>query len=150
MKSKLHLILAVLILSTFILCACSTDKDKMNTGENIKTDSNHYYDIDLSTENYWKYLDWDKKNNQFMGVLSYAYYENVIVTIQRKIVSEYTENTYTENYAIELNAAGCKNYSFTEYTFDQINELLNHTGYLGSYSNEITIINISGSIQFSI
>ena len=39
--------------------------------------------------------------------------------IQRKIVSEYTENTYTENYAIELNAAGCKNYSFTEYTFDQ-------------------------------
>ena len=56
-------------------------------------------------DNHWKFLDWDKRNNQFTGVLSYAYYDNVIITLQRKIISEYTTNTYSENYTIELNAA---------------------------------------------
>lgn len=101
-------------------------------------------------DNHWKFLDLDKRNNQFTGVLSYAYYDNVVITLQRKIISEYTTNTYSENYTIELNTAGCKTYSFTEYTLDQIKELLNHTGYLGSYGNEITIISISGKVQFSI
>ena len=148
MKKRFSIILLLLTLCrvTIFFVGC----DDSSTNNNVKDSNENYYNVDLTMDNYWKFLDWDKRNNQFTGVLSYAYYDNVVITLQRKIISEYTTNTYSENYTIELNAAGCKTYSFTEYTFDQIKELLNHTGYLGSYSNEITIINISGKVQFSI
>lgn len=148
MKKRFSIILLLLTLCcvTIFFVGC----DDSSTNNNVKDSNENYFNIDLTMDNYWKFLDWDKRNNQFTGVLSYAYYDNVVITLQRKIISEYTTNTYSENYTIELNAAGCKTYSFTEYTFDQIKELLNHTGYLSSYSNEITIINISGKVQFSI
>ena len=148
MKKRFSIILLLLTLCcvTILFVGC----DDSSTNNNVKDSNENYYNVDLTMDNYWKFLDWDKRNNQFTGVLSYAYYDNVVITLQRKIISEYTTNTYSENYTIELNAAGCKTYSFTEYTFDQIKELLNHTGYLSSYSNEITIINISGKVQFSI
>lgn len=148
MEKKFSSILLLLTLCCVTIFFVGCNNDFANNKEDSKE---NYYNIDLTIDNYWKFLDWDKRNNQFNGVLSYAYYNNVVITLQRKIVSEeYTTNTYSENYTIELNAAGCKNYSFTEYTFDQIKELLNHTGYLGSYKNEVTIINISGKVQFSI
>lgn len=148
MKKRFSIILLLLTLCCVTIFFVGCDDSSKNN--NVKDSNENYYNIDLTMDNYWKFLDWDKRNNQFTGVLSYAYYDNVVITLQRKIISEYTTNTYSENYTIELNAAGCKTYSFTEYTFDQIKELLNHTGYLSSYSNEITIINISGNVQFSI
>ncbi len=145
LRSIAYLILAVCF-CMIVFTGCKDNNSPNNTSEN----NERYYNVNLSLENYWKYLDWDKRNNQFNGVLTFAYYENVIVTIQRKIVSEYTENTYSENYSVELNAAGSKIYTFTEYTFEQIKELLNHTGYLSSYNDEVTIIDVSGTVQFSI
>ena len=148
MKKRFSIILLLLTLCCVTIFFVGCDDSSANN--NIKDSNENYYNIDLIMDNHWKFLDWDKRNNQFTGVLSYAYYDNVVITLQRKIISEYTTNTYSENYTIELNTAGCKTYSFTEYTFDQIKELLNHTGYLGSYGNEITIISISGKVQFSI
>ncbi len=148
MKKRFSIILLLLILCCITIFFVGCDDSSANN--NIKDSNENYYNIDLTMDNHWKFLDWDKRNNQFTGVLSYAYYDNVVITLQRKIISEYTTNTYSENYTIELNAAGCKTYSFTEYTFDQIKELLNHTDYLSSYSNGITIINVSGKVQFSI
>lgn len=148
MKKRFSIILLLLTLCCVTIFFVGCDDSSANN--NVKDSNENYYNIDLTMDNHWKFLDWDKRNNQFTGVLSYAYYDNVVITLQRKIISEYTTNTYSENYTIELNAAGCKTYSFTDYTFDQIKELLNHTGYLSSYSNEITIINISGKVQFSI
>ena len=148
MKKRFSIILLLLTLCCVTIFFVGCDDSSANN--NVKDSNENYYNIDLTMDNHWKFLDWDKRNNQFTGVLSYAYYDNVVITLQRKIISEYTTNTYSENYTIELNAAGCKTYSFTEYTFDQIKELLNHTDYLSSYSNEITIINVSGKVQFSI
>ncbi|MCI6354424.1 hypothetical protein [Eubacterium coprostanoligenes] len=148
MKKRFSIILLLLTLCCVTIFFVGCDDSSANN--NVKDSNENYYNIDLTMDNHWKFLDWDKRNNQFTGVLSYAYYDNVVITLQRKIISEYTTNTYSENYTIELNTAGCKTYSFTEYTFDQIKELLNHTGYLGSYGNEITIISISGKVQFSI
>lgn len=148
MKKRFSIILLLLTLCCVTIFFVGCDDSSANN--NVKDSNENYYNIDLTMDNHWKFLDWDKRNNQFTGVLSYAYYDDVVITLQRKIISEYTTNTYSENYTIELNAAGCKTYSFTEYTFDQIKELLNHTGYLGSYGNEITIISISGKVQFSI
>lgn len=148
MKKRFSIILLLLTLCCVTIFFVGCDDSLANN--NVKDSNENYYNIDLTMDNHWKFLDWDKRNYQFTGVLSYAYYDNVVITLQRKIISEYTTNTYSENYTIELNAAGCKTYSFTEYTFDQIKELLNHTGYLGSYGNEITIISISGKVQFSI
>lgn len=148
MKKRFSIILLLLTLCCVTIFFVGCDDSSANN--NVKDSNENYYNIDLTMDNHWKFLDWDKRNNQFTGVLSYAYYDNVVITLQRKIISEYTTNTYSENYTIELNTAGCKTYSFTEYTFDQIKELLNHTGYLGSYGKEITIISISGKVQFSI
>ena len=148
MKKRFSIILLLFTLCCITIFFVGCDDSSANN--NIKDSNENYYNIDLIMDNHWKFLDWDKRNNQFTGVLSYAYYDNVVITLQRKIISEYTTNTYSENYTIELNATGCKTYSFTEYTFDQIKELLNHTDYLSSYSNEITIINVSGKVQFSI
>lgn len=148
MKKRFSIILLLLTLCCVTIFFVGCDDSSANN--NVRDSNENYYNIDLTMDNHWKFLDWDKRNNQFTGVLSYAYYDNVVITLQRKIISEYTTNTYSENYTIELNTAGCKTYSFTEYTFDQIKELLNHTGYLGSYGNEITIISISGKVQFSI
>lgn len=148
MKKRFSIILLLLTLCCVTIFFVGCDDSSANN--NVKDSNENYYNIDLTMDNHWKFLDWDKRNNQFTGVLSYAYYDNVVITLQRKIISEYTTNTYSENYTIELNTAGCKTYSFTEYTFDQIKELLNYTGYLGSYGNEITIISISGKVQFSI
>lgn len=112
MKKRFSIILLLLTLCCVTIFFVGCDDSSANN--DVKDSNKNYYNIDLTMDNHWKFLDWDKRNNQFTGVLSYAYYDNVVITLQRKIISEYTTNTYSENYTIELNTAGCKTYSFTE------------------------------------
>ncbi len=157
MKIKSVSVLLVLIIVSLCFVGCNTSVNETSTPSNNtetaeeKSTINHY-EIDLNLENYWKYINWSQDFDEctFSGVLSFAYYENVIVTVERTISSpEYTTNTYSEKYDIELNAAGNLLHIKEEKTFDEYRQLLNVSGYMGSVSDKITVVGIKGKVIFS-
>lgn len=86
MKKRFSIILLLLTLCCVTIFFVGCDDSSANN--NVKDSNENYYNIDLTMDNHWKFLDWDKRNNQFTGVLSYSYYDNVVITLQRKIISE--------------------------------------------------------------
>ena len=154
MRKFLILLSLLLCVALFSLVGCSNNQGSTdNVPDSSQDNRNLYkeYEITLNVDNYWKYLDWDINNQKFTGVLVYAFYEQVVITLKRTISSEYSENIFTENYEIELNAAGCKNYNVREYTFDEVKTLLHYEdAYLGSWRSDYEIIHISGKVYFSI
>ena len=97
---------------------------------NKDTDNNeHYYpkhyEIELNMENYETYLFLEEtvyREYRFSGVLTYAYYENVVIVM---------ENTSGREYTIKLNAGGCC----------PLTSLGNHAG---------TVKSVSGKVIFNI
>ena len=138
MRKRIILLSFLLCVMLFSFTGCSN---------NLNKSTNTEYEVTLDIENYWKYLDWDKENRVFTGVLVYALYDEVVVTLRRTLSSEYCENTFTEDYEIKLNAAGCKKYDVKEYTYNQIKSLLHYEeAYLGSYRFDYEIIHIAGKV----
>ena len=109
---KIYFVLSILCLLD--LCSCSgkkttttiaTTKDENGMAENDKI---KHYEIDLDMENYWKYFEnakvkYDKGHDSYaydslkyenIGVLNFAYYENVLFTFS---LTFETYNPYAEN-----------------------------------------------------
>ncbi len=145
MKKVLIVLISILVCSLFF-SGCNN-----STSNNHEPEFNHY-EIDITLDNYWKFLDVSLlgRTYTFNGVLSFAYYEDVKIELNRTITSEYTTNIYTEIETVYLNASGSMVFVANEYTFDEIKELLNVSGYMGSYSDTATIKSISGKIIYSV
>lgn len=122
MKSFVSILLLV---STLLLCvSCASDSAK-------------HYEIELNMDNYTTYLDFSEKANSWYaisGVLQFAYYENVEVTLQSQYII-YGESEYrTETKTLSLNAAG--------YVLFRASEVF-------SSDSPVSIVAISGKVMFS-
>lgn len=150
MKKLLNcLILALLVTLSFSLVACKNYNKSAN--ENTENKLQHY-EIELTLDNYWKFIDvsLNGRTYTFNGVLSYAYYIDVQVEITRTLSSEYTTNTFSKIETIKLNASGSIIYVANDYSFDEVKQLLQVDGYMGSYRDSATIKKIGGKVIFSI
>ena len=108
MIKKTKLLGALLIAGcAFGLASCGNSKADnqpvVNSTDNIneKVETQQKYVIELNLENYKKYIDVRSNGGSvyFIGTLSYAFYDNVVITSERV----YSGTTTTE---IELSAGG--------------------------------------------
>ena len=145
MKKFLTFLMTILVCS-LIFTGCSD-----STLNECEPEFKHY-EIDITIDNYWKFLDVSLSGctYTFSGVLNFAYYEDVKIELIRTISSEYTTNIYTKTETVYLNASGSMIFHADEYTFDEVKELLNVSGYMGSHSDSATIKSISGKIIYSV
>ena len=152
---KLVMVIVSAIIVLFAFASCGDGKSSMST--------NHpqHYEIELNKYNYTKYIKYsvtetvanslNKNGNfyDFKGVLSYAYYKDVSVTLNAKYTAPSWEGgeTYNFTFSIDLDAAG--NYSF--YTNNQIAlDKLNWSYYRPGTESEIVVATVSGKVIFDI
>ena len=170
MKKQLFRIIIVIMAAIFSLLvfgSCNDEKSNTSTEESNSTnqsdltDQPQHYEIELNKDNYEKYIkdsitettpnSLNKNGNfyEFKGVLTYAYYQEVIVTLDAQYIAPSWEGgeTYNFNFSIELDAAG--NFSF--YTNNQIAlDKLNWSYYRPGTRSEIEVIAVSGKVIFDI
>ena len=116
MKRFIAFLLLTVMLFSLVACdmvgdminSWSADMEPINTEPESTTNQ---HSVELTMENYATYLDFsynaEDATYNFAGVLSYAYYENVVITIEVPIWSYRTyEVEQTELYYHKLNAAG--------------------------------------------
>lgn len=158
---------AMIVFGCLSLTACSESKNQ--TVEQNGSESNNqtipdkeeddngmkHYEIDLSMQNFYDFLEYEytysylgvspeypnSKGHSYLvtGVLSFAYYQNVIVTFR---MMKNDTNQYRE-FDVKLNAAG--NGGF--YQADQIyKEITTQLG--GGYGFTVSIQNVSGTVIF--
>lgn len=150
---------AIIMLLTF--ASCDDGKSSISTDDSDLTNQSQHYEIELNKDNYEKYIKYsvtettpnalNKTGNfyDFKGVLSYAYYKDVVVTLKAKYAkpSWMGGETYNFNFSIDLDAAG--NFSF--YTNNQIAlDKLNWTSYCPGTKSEIVVTAVSGKVIFDI
>lgn len=149
----------------------SRDSDCLNSSV-YETDKIKRYDISLNTENYWKYIDitgvFDLNKNKYdyliykiNGVLSFAYYEDIIITFDYYVhqINGTTEYNHHADIEVKLNAGGnCQesiiryddvSYNFTPALVSHMYGQNNVTS-LYDYDRHLSVKNISGIVRFSI
>lgn len=155
------------IFMLLVFAACDDEKsgesieETDSTNQSDTTNQAQHYEIELSKDNYKKYINYsitettpnalNQKGNfyEFKGVLSYAYYKDVVVTLNAQYEEPSWEGgeTYNFNFSIELDAAG--NFSFYSNNEVALNKL-NWTYYRPGTTSEIVIIEVSGKVIFDI
>ncbi|MBQ9481903.1 MAG: hypothetical protein IJU84_07055 [Clostridia bacterium] len=143
-----------------LFSACGKEKSKDNQMK--------HYEIELDEYNFKEFLDYNKTTTnryiagaflsvdfyEIKGVLSYAYYKNVVITFYVEYFdSSYTDyqtetqgKTYSGNFSLQLNAAG--NVSF----YDDDAKILKalNCSYDWMMERKIEIISVSGTVIFDI
>ena len=156
---------AIIMLLTFASCDDGKSSRSPNgsdsTNDSASTNHPQHYEIELNKDNYEKYIKYsvtettanalNKTGNfyDFKGVLSYAYYKDVAVTLNATYTTPSWEGgkTYTFNFSVDLDAAG--NFSF--YTNNQIAlDKLNWAYYYPGTTSEIVVTAVSGKVIFDI
>ena len=170
MKKRLFRLVIVIMTAIFMLLvfvACDSEKSSTSTEESDSTnqsdstDHPQHYEIELNKDNYEKYIKYtitettpnalNKNGNfyEFKGVLSYAYYKDVVVTLNAQYETPSWEGgeIFNFSFSIELDAAG--NFSF--YTNNQVAlDKLNWTYYHPGTTSEIAVTAVSGVVIFDI
>lgn len=164
MKKHLLQIIIAAVTAVFMILpstACIDEKSNTSTDDSSSTNQLQHYEIDLNKDNFEKYILFsvtetnpnssNKTGNfyDFKGVLSYAYYKDVMITLN----AQYTKpswrggESYNFNFVINLNTAG--NFSF--YTNNQAAlDKLNWTEYYPGTKSVIVITAVSGKVIFNI
>ena len=175
MKKIVSIILLSAILITGASCSSNTIEEHNTTNSqdsafettpSIDTPNNNenapkHYEFDLNINNFNTFLTFSSEQGYYLnayvnnhinivsGVLSYAYYENVVVTfdvVYKKTDSLSHETTYTGEYSVILNAAG-------DATFYANDRALLDTLKCGGYDTQIkktfTIKRVSGKVIFT-
>jgi len=113
MRKRLCKLLMVISIFLFIGSLSSCKENNVNNGDKINEEANEKqkYVVELNMDNYKKYIDIEYQLRakehvyyRFYGVLSYAFYDEVVVTYY--LSSSSNESTIT------LNAAGCSNFMY--------------------------------------
>lgn len=161
---KLIFFLASLLTLASCSSLSSVQQSPSESQQVVETDKAKRYEFDLDKDNYWRYLDLSiSKTSQneyyslevtFSGVLSFAYYENVVATFAFQASGTGgvggVYQTFTATIKAELNAAGCfhRIYSY-EYIPENITPTFNGTSLYG-YERTMTLFSITGKVLFAI
>lgn len=159
----------IILLPVLMLTACasnqpssSPESSKQNS-EATETDKTQRYEFSLTKDNLWYFIDSSyslSSNNEyysciytFDGVLSYAYYDNVIIHLDYDIVGKggiYPTGTYKADIEVKLNAAGNGGVTLAyEYVPTNITPSFSGDSLYG-YNRSLSIKSVSGMVRFSI
>ena len=153
MALKTTKLLITSVASLFVLCGCNPPEKESNGGVTS---------VGLTLDNMGTYLSYfttgvdgaprENYSIAFEGVLNFALYDNVVVTLNLGLF--YTNNSTTRNYQkeLKLNAAGSGS-STLYYSDGKIDhEIDTETGYdnLMNYRITWSIKSISGSVKYRI
>ena len=149
--------IVAMLFAGFLLTGCTGSAPKMTSSSGPER-----FEFSLTKENYQDFLDFriydesslHQANIQVscQGVLSYAYYENVRITLLFTAVGvDYSggpEVTRTGTETIKLNAAGNYSHIYTyEYIPEDIEPAFTRDSFYG-YATSMTLENISGRVLF--
>ena len=153
----------ILTLSMFVLCSCSnkTTKSIVTKDENgmIVDDKIRHYEIDLNMDNYWKYFEntvneysagansHDTIEYENLGVLSFAYYENVIFTFE--LSCEIKNSGELIHYDLGTIQIETKADGYCKYRFPTKYEIDGTERDMYFYTKKLEVVSITGKIVFS-
>lgn len=161
------------LLPIFLLVSCNSSQlntslnSLKNDGDATETDKTQRYEFSLTKDNLWYFIDSspsDNGNNSyktlyytFQGVLSYAYYENVIIHLDYDIVGMgepgsymYPTTTHKADIEFKLNASGSGILSLPyDYVPSNAVPAISETTLYG-FERTLTIKSVSGIVRFAI
>ena len=170
MKSFLSILLLAAMLLSCAACTSDNPQAEAGTSDNPQADnapSNtelpteaptenngpKHYEIELTKSNYQSYLDlkWNKTNSthagSLSGVLSFAYYDNVVVTFDVTCQGYSWEAVHQGEYSILLNAAGNADIYYND---PALLRALKVSSSIQNMSPKFTLKSISGKVIFSL
>ena len=158
MKKKVCIIILsfTFVLSCLGIFGCDNKQD-YNSGTGLEVNTRKRYEFDLTLENFNYFFNYliNSLNTQvvqydIVGVLSFAYYENVEITFDVNFKYDmYGANKYyTGKYIVNLNAAGC--YSFKSHDSELLTLISCPESHAGVATKRIDVESITGKIIFSI
>lgn len=161
---------ALLVLIPVLAISACTDKTSSEESKQQGSSSNTQitekdkttkYDIEITLDNLWYYFDYSISKTtttayysvkcEFKGLLSYAYYENVVVKLEYKAVrgGEFPK-TYTAQDELKLNAAGSgtKIYAY-DYIPENATPKVSESDLYG-FDRSAEIVGVEGKVRFAI
>ena len=134
-------VLSVLLIIAMLFSCASCDRTSQTNDAVAK-----HYEIDLNVDNFETYLTHSSENHwqTISGVLTFAYYENVVVTFH--VEYKLSNRTYQGEYTVKLNAAGYA--EFHESNSDLL-AAMSCPSFSSSTSRSFSIISVTGKVIFT-
>ena len=163
---------AFLVATSLIATACTSNQQtslpisSKDDGGATETDKTQRYEFSLTKDNLWYFIDseYSVTNGNyysciytFAGVLSYAYYENVVIHLDYDIVGMgepgsymYPTTTHKADIEFKLNASGSGLLTLPyDYVPSNAVPAITQTDLYG-FTRTLTIKSVSGIVRFSI
>ena len=156
---------ALFVLPLLMLSACNNQQAASPTNGCcvVGASETQRYAFELNAENMWYFIDSEPSETggmnstlfyTFQGVLSFAYYDNVIVHLDYDIVgiggSMYPSTTHKADVAFKLNASGSGVLSLPcDYVPQNAEPEIPGTSLYG-FNRSLTIKSVSGTVRFAI
>ena len=161
----------LVLLPILLLSACGANRNNSNlpssSTDAVETDKTQRYEFELNKDNLWYFIDSTYSTSgsesyktciySFQGVLSYAYYDHVIVYLDYDIVGMgeqgspyYPSTTYKAKIQFELNAAGngILSLSYDYVPENAVPKITAQTLY--GFNRSLTITSVTGVVRFAI
>ena len=164
MKKMLLFLLPILMLTA---CNDQPSESKKNDSGATETSTTQRYEFDLTKDNLWYFIESAQSttgNNNyttlhyvFKGVLSYAYYDNIVINIKYSLVGKgepgspyYPSTSHTADIAFKLNAAGSGTLSLSyEYVPENAVPTITQSNVSG-FDRSLEITSVTGTVRFAI
>ena len=159
----------ILLLPVLMLTGCNSNQPSSSKDDSGATETNttKRYEFELTKHNLWYFVDSAQSttgNNNyttlhyaFQGVLSYAYYDNVVINLKYSLVGKgepgspyYPSTSHTAAIAFKLNAAGSGTLSLS-YEYVPENAVPNITqSDVSGFNRTLEITSVTGTVRFAI
>lgn len=164
MKKRLFSLMIMLITlccMVFGLGACGDGKSDTPVDDSDSTNQSHHYEKELTLANFDEFISFTSNYSQLTnfedyhelkGVLTYAYYENVVVTFHVVYVQNgynYADTTYSGNFVVKLDASGSSSFYGNDTKLLQAIKYSSYEKYK-TKSREVTLVGVSGKVIFSL
>lgn len=164
MKKFLILLLPVLLLTACNSSQLTSSKDDDGA---IETNTDKRYEFELTKNNLWYFVDstpsvtgnsnFETLYYTFQGVLSYAYYDNVVIHLDYDIIGKgepggftYPTTTHKADIEFKLNASGSGVLTLPyDYVPTNAVPTITQTDLYG-FNRSLTIKSVTGTVRFAI
>ncbi len=159
----------ILLLHILLLTACNSNQSTSSKDDDGATETNTVkrYEFEITKDNLWYFVDSAPSETgnsnyktlyyTFQGVLSYAYYDNVVIHLDYDIVGMgepgspyYPSTTHKADIEFKLNASGSGVLTLPyDYVPTNAVPTITQTNLYG-FNRSLTIKSVSGTVRFAI